>query len=204
MKIKNWAKFQHFKNRRPPWIKLHREILDQRDINMISDRSFRVLINCWLLASEDRELEGSLPTIADIAFRIRMHEKHIIEALQELSNFIDASDIKMISERYQVGPPETEGETETENKKICIKCRFDDFWHYWPVKRNKQKARAAWKNKRLDEYVETLITDVQNRIKHDKQWINGFIPHCSTYLNGQRWEDEYEATNSNAKEIKRR
>ncbi len=28
-RIKNWDKFQHFKNRRPPWIKLHREILDQ-------------------------------------------------------------------------------------------------------------------------------------------------------------------------------
>ena len=34
MRIKNWAQFQHFKDRSPPWIKLHREFLDDYDINM--------------------------------------------------------------------------------------------------------------------------------------------------------------------------
>ena len=116
MRIKNWSKFQHFKNRRPPWIKLHREILDQRDINEISDRSFRVLINLWLLASEDRELNGNLPSIEDIAFRTRISESDIINAIQELGSFVDHSDISVISERYQVGPPETETETEGETE----------------------------------------------------------------------------------------
>ena len=199
MRIKNWAKFQHFKNRRPPWIKLHREILDQRDINVISDRSFRVLINCWLLASEDRELEGILPTIQDIAFRVRIEEKYIVESLQELTNFIDSTDVILISERYQVGPPETE--TETENKKTCIRSSakkyangadFERFWIVWPDKRNKKKARDVFIRKKFSiTDVDELIADVELRKRSDKRWLGGFIPHCSTYLNGERWEDEY-------------
>jgi hypothetical protein len=112
MRIKNWKKFQHFKDRRPPWIKLHREILEQRDINAISDKSFRVLVLLWLLASEDEDKNGNLPEMEDIAFRLRMKEKEITQSLQELGAWIDYSDIKEISDRYQDVPTETEAETE--------------------------------------------------------------------------------------------
>ncbi len=30
-RIKGWVKFQHFKDRRPPWIKLYRDILEDPD-----------------------------------------------------------------------------------------------------------------------------------------------------------------------------
>ena len=116
MRIKNWKKFQHFKDRRPPWIKLHREILDQRDITMISDCSFRILVGLWLLASEDDDMEGKLPSIPDIAFRLRIEEAKIIKHLPELSPWVEQDDISTISERYQVGLPETETETETETE----------------------------------------------------------------------------------------
>jgi len=116
MKIKNWNKFQHFKDRRPPWIKLHRDILEQRDINMISDRSFRVLVGLWLLASEDEAMEGGLPPIDDIEFRLRIPKSQIQKALTELDAFVIQDDIKAISERYQDDEPETETETETEGE----------------------------------------------------------------------------------------
>ncbi len=121
MKIKNWKEFQHFKDRRPPWIKLHRDILERRDINMISDCSFRVLVCLWLLASEDKNMEGTLPPIADISFRLRISEDKITESFKELTHFIDVGDITTISPRYQSDEPETETEaykeeTETEKK----------------------------------------------------------------------------------------
>lgn len=113
MKVKNWKKFQHFKDRCPPWIKLHREILDQRDIMMISACSFRLLTCLWLLASEDENKAGELPEIEDISFRLRMPVVEIIPLLQELLPWLEDSDISAISARYQDGPPETETETET-------------------------------------------------------------------------------------------
>jgi len=27
LRVKNWGKFQHYKDRNPPWIKLHRGLL---------------------------------------------------------------------------------------------------------------------------------------------------------------------------------
>lgn len=111
MRIKDWNKFQHFKDRRPPWIKLHRETLDQRDIMMISSCHFRLLICLWMLASEDEEKEGRLPSIEDISFRIRMPEKEIAQLILGLTKWVLNVDIKAISERYQLGLPETETET---------------------------------------------------------------------------------------------
>lgn len=116
MKIKNWKEFQHFKDRRPPWIKLHRDILERRDINTISDCSFRVLICLWLLASEDKDMEGNLPPVADISFRLRIPEDKISESLKELTHFIDIDDIKTIPPRYQDDVPEEETEKEEEKE----------------------------------------------------------------------------------------
>lgn len=123
MRIKNWKKFQHFKNRRPPWIKLHRDILEQRDINLISDRSFRVLIGIWLLASEDEKMNGTVPPVDEIAFRLRKSESDVVESLQELKKFFVSDDINPISDGYQVDDKtislarSRETETETEKRK---------------------------------------------------------------------------------------
>jgi len=117
VKIKNWQELQHFKDRSPPWIKLYREILYQRDIMMISDRNFKVLICLWLLASEDKERSGNLPPISDIAFKLRLSENDIRQSFQGLSDFLIFDDIDMISERYQDDAPETEREGETERER---------------------------------------------------------------------------------------
>ena len=121
VRIKNWTQHQHFKDRNPPWIKLHREILDRRDISVISDRSFRTLISLWLLASEDKQLVGNLPSIEDIAFRLRTSIDNIIKDLQELKDFLIDCDITTISERYQNESPETETETEERQRESVQK-----------------------------------------------------------------------------------
>jgi hypothetical protein len=117
IKIKNWHEFQHFKDRCPPWIKLHRSILEQRDISVISDCSFRVLVMLWLLASEDKDKSGTLPSIDDISFRTRIPKYIIIKSLEELKPFLILDDITVISERYQSDAPETETETEKKREK---------------------------------------------------------------------------------------
>lgn len=68
---------------------------------------------------------------------------------------------------------------------------FDDFWKIYPVKRNKKRAKDIWKRKRYDEIAPFILEDIQKRIKNDMQWHNkAFIPHASTYLLNERWEDE--------------
>lgn len=178
MKIKNWNTFQHFKDRRPPWIKLHREILDQRDINMISDRSFRVLVGLWLLASEDEHMEGRLPEIDDICFRLRMGKPCIIKALKELEPFLYQNDIKVISKQYQDDVPETEERqrTETYKKEKDALPHFipKDAWDLYCQHRGKKftsKAKAlalkkleAW-HKEGQNIEEILNNSVMNNWK---------------------------------------
>jgi len=65
---------------------------------------------------------------------------------------------------------------------------FDDFWHHWPKKTDKQKAEKAWnKLKVTDELYQQIINHCTKAyLTTEKK----FIPNPSTYLNNARWEDE--------------
>ena len=113
MKIKNWSKFQHFKDRRPPWIKLYRDLLDDIDWHQLDPLASKVLVMCWLIASEE---DGNIPDSKTLAFRLRMSEKQTSECISKLSHWLEHDDINAISERYQDDAPETETERETEKE----------------------------------------------------------------------------------------
>jgi len=114
MKIKNWSKFQHFKDRKPPWVKLYRDILDDIEWHELDATASKVLVMCWLIASED---DGNLPNTKTLAFRLRMSEKQTLECLNKLSHWLEQDDIDVISTGYQDDLLETERETETETKR---------------------------------------------------------------------------------------
>ncbi len=162
-RIKNWSDFQHFKDRRPPWIKLHRDILENRDISSISDCSFRVLVGIWLLASEDKEMLGTLPNIDDIAFRLRIEKPKVIKALKELDKFILDDDINPISDGYQDDVPEVETEKRQRRGKEEIELVFE-FWkttmnHLRSVMDDKRKKliTTALKNYSTDDLKLAII-----------------------------------------------
>ena len=192
--VRNWLQFQHYKHRNPPWIKLHYEVLSSRDWVSLNDESRVLAIACMLIASRN---EGRVPDDPDYVQRVSyLNKKPNFNPLIKCGFLECASTCKRLRTNADT---ELELETETETERDCVKPngstppqRFEDFWKHWPVKRNKQKALSAWKTKKLDESADDLIADIENRMKHDKQWKQGFIPHCSTYLNGHRWEDEYE------------
>jgi hypothetical protein len=76
------------------------------------------------------------------------------------------------------------------------KSRFGEFWDAWPTgqrKRDRHKAMQAWQRHRLDALADMIITDVTRRATDDQQWLRGYAPLPTTYLNGRRWEDEFAA-----------
>ena len=113
MRIKNWNRFQHFRDRKPPWVKLYRDLLDDRDWHNLEPKAAKMLVMLWLLASEN---DGHLPSDEDIAFRLRLSIQQVKHDISKLSHWLEQSDIKLISGGYQDDPLETEGETETEGK----------------------------------------------------------------------------------------
>jgi hypothetical protein len=73
---------------------------------------------------------------------------------------------------------------------------FDEFWKEYPRKVNKKESLTAWKKAKLPP-LETLL-NVLNKHKESEQWTkdNGkFIPHPSTWLNKERWNDELSSDN---------
>ena len=52
LRVKGWARFQHYKHRRPPWIRLYRELLDDVTWHRLPVASRALAPMLWLLASE--------------------------------------------------------------------------------------------------------------------------------------------------------
>ena len=70
---------------------------------------------------------------------------------------------------------------------------FDLFWAAYPIKKAKKKARQIWEREQLDSQAQQLINHVQMMLTKDKLWKVGIgIPHPTTYLNQERWDDEPE------------
>jgi hypothetical protein len=170
MKIKNWTKFQHFKDRRPPWVKLYRDILDDIEWHELDPLAAKVLVMLWLIASED---EGRIPDTKTLAFRLRLTEVKTKEVVIKLSHWLEQDDINVISDVYQHDPLETERETETETKKdknkrgsrlaldfcftkewedFCQQTRpelspvktFDQFKDYWIAQAGQKGVKLDW------------------------------------------------------------
>lgn len=98
IRVKNWGKFQHFKDRSPPWIKLYRDLLDDMEWHELDAEAAKALVSIWLIASEK---EGELPDIKKLAFRMRMHVSTLESIIFQLSHWLERDDINVISERYQ-------------------------------------------------------------------------------------------------------
>lgn len=58
LRVKNWDEFQHYKDRSPPWIKLHRTLLDDYEFSALPDDTKAHLMLIWVLASQ---LSGRVP-----------------------------------------------------------------------------------------------------------------------------------------------
>ena len=198
--IAHWDRYQHYKSRNPPWVKLHRSLLSDRAFAELSDYASKLLILLWLIGSEsnDGTIKGD---IEDIAFRVHRDSTDVLPALQELAlrGFIqmgtdDASNV--LAECLQVAPESCpEGETETEKKQTRRKRRVypSEFEVVWNLHRRGPKAKAfeEWRAavggvitqeelvKALRGYVATLTADFQG-------------VHLFRYIKDQRWEEAHE------------
>jgi hypothetical protein len=188
MKIRNWGKFQHYKHRRPPWIRLYRELLDDRHWHALSGDASKLLINLWLLAADTNN--GLLPEVEDIAFRLRMPPKLVSKLIGELSHWLtlDASDLLAECERVATTETETETETEGETESECRAEFLNAFWPTYPNKVGKPNALTAYLKARKKASKEEISRGLDNYLRDkppDRQWCNP-----ATWLNQERWGDE--------------
>lgn len=113
-RIKNWDKYQHYKNRRPAWIKLYRDLLDDIEWFSLSDGASKLLVMCWLIASE---ADGELPGVEELSFRVRMDKKKLSALLSSLSHWIEEDASNLLADCKQPAILEREKEREEEKER---------------------------------------------------------------------------------------
>ena len=132
LKPKKWETFQHYRDRCPPWIKLHRDLLNDREFMCLPLASKALAPLLWLLASESKD--GCFQADSDeLEFRLRIASKDIDAGLKPLIDkgfFVIASGV--LAECLQDAIPEreteTEGETEKRQKKQPRGARLPADW----------------------------------------------------------------------------
>lgn len=91
---KNWKSFQHYKERTPSWIKLHKGLMTDFEFVRLPVASRALAPMLWLLASEYEE--GAIDaSLEKIAFRMHMSVEDLQAALTPLidAGFFDASEM---------------------------------------------------------------------------------------------------------------
>lgn len=202
---KNWAVFQHYKDRCPPWIKLHRDLLNNREFMRLPLASKALAPLLWLLASESKTGEFDA-SVEELCFRLHMTEAEVVAGLKPLIDkgfFTGASNVLADCNRLAIPETETEREGETEKSTPKpprglsvnqeIKSLFEKFWQYYPKKVGKDAALKAFTKRKPDEKLLLQMLKALAVQKGQPNWIKEdgqYIPNPATWLNQGRWEDQ--------------
>lgn len=208
MTPKNWKTFQHYSDRKPAWIKLHRALLDDYTFSCLPLASQALAPRLWLLASEydDGKITAGLD---EIAFRVHCTVEALVDALEPLIKsefFID--DSGLLAPRKQSAMPERERETQvqTEEEKDSRSLRSRDsdvsrvnlatdwpsdyreqFWRQYPRKVGKRSVFKKLDVLRREGLAFSVLMAGVAKIPIGEP---KFIPHPITWLNQGRWDDE--------------
>ena len=210
LRVKNWAKFQHYKERNPPWVKLHYEMLTSRDWVALDDASRVLAIACILIASRDETHQGIISDDPDYIKRVAyLHKKPDFEPLISCG-FLECASVALAdaSTLHTNATPETyrtETEKETEKKESVSGGRvatrperneaFEDFWKTYPS-RGKGANPKTPARKLFEAAVKsgvgpgTIITALAKGAGYDRDKIGTeYIPQAVKWLRDRRWED---------------
>ena len=117
LKPKNWAIFQHYKNRLPPWIKLHRDLLTDRKFMSLPIASKALAPMLWLLASEE---ENSIfdASFEELQFRLHISKKEYEDGIKPLidNGFFEVVS-RVLADCLQVATPERDRDRERDKER---------------------------------------------------------------------------------------
>jgi len=179
IKPKNWVDFQHYKDRSPPWIKLHHRLLDNYEFHLMQDASKSLAMCLWLIASE--HLDGEIDaTPSKLSFRLRMPEDKIKKSLKELieNGFFTAVEdaSTMLAERKHVAPldrEEAEVETETETALSSPAAPKNDFVPYEKI--------VSLYHEHLPTCPKVAKLTAKRKGQIAARWKSGDIPDLDTW-----------------------
>lgn len=189
-RVKNFQRFQHYRDRRPPWIKLYASLLSDMEFNALTEIQQLHLIKIWILASQNKNIlvYDSRTIRRQLALRSRLSLEVFVKAgfleLIELSD-LDAS--KML----QPSPTSTEGYKEenhiygldaSKSGQASIgesdrpSALFRQFWDIWKNRVHKVDSMKWFLANPMSEEGFALVCKAAKnyigQVEHDR--LNGF------------------------------
>ena len=208
LQVLRWKEFQHYGTiRRPPWIKLHRQLLDNRQWHELSADAAKLLVECWLLASEGHEgaLVGNV--IDDLCWRLHRREETILPMLKELAaagfislDYHGKGSVLAPGKLDAPSEPRSVEEKRVDKRRVrALRKKYSSaFEEVWKIHGRGSKVKAA------EEYSAA----VGNGVTHDVivSQLSGYVAaelrlddsppfkgqHLFRWLKEGRWEEEYE------------
>jgi hypothetical protein len=137
LRVKNWTEFQHYRDRDPPWIKLHFSLLSSKDWVTLDDASRVLAIACMLIASRNK---GEVPNDPDYIRRVAYLNKAVnFKPLIDCGFLEDASGCLQVL--ADARPEERREETEADGVAVV----FD----HWKATHDHPQAKLDQKRSRL-------------------------------------------------------
>ncbi|PDT71719.1 hypothetical protein CO683_00740 [Bradyrhizobium ottawaense] len=196
---KNWKSFQHYKDRAPAWIKLHKGLMTDFAFNRLPLASRALAPMLWLLASEyeDGEITAS---VDEIAFRLHVSTAELNSALKPLidSGFFIASDAlaepeqQAIPEKEDIGK-RTRKEEEKEFRAASPSNEdFENFKKDYPKragnygwKAAERKYLALVKTGVSPKAIQTAVRRHAEEMRKLKRIGTEFVPMPASWLNSE-------------------
>lgn len=196
--VKNLEKYQHYKHRNPPWVKLHYAILDDPAFLALDEVQQCRYIKLIMLASRQM---NCISTNSQYLAKVLRTGEHV-----DVTPLIDAG--FLIAHRKRQGSKMLAPPHENRSQSRVEKSReepplppllpkgddgFDQFWKSYPKKKSKGDAEKAWKGLKPTKALLSIILTAVERAKVCPDWTKDggqFIPFPATWLRRKGWEDE--------------
>jgi hypothetical protein len=136
-RVRNWSSYQHVKTRNAPWIKVYSNLLNDLEWHSLPPESAKILINCWLIGSENF---GILPSLKKLAFRLRIAEGEAKDQLDLLTHWIvnEEVDISEVKKKVDYKPMTRRYQ---DDNNVITTCHQDDNNMYIEIEREKETER---------------------------------------------------------------
>lgn len=184
IRVLNWREFQHYKDRDPPWIKLHqRKLLDKPEWRRLSGAGAKLLVDVWMLAAGSKEGEVTLP-LADLGYRLRMPVVRLARGLRELRTvgLVELSK-QMLADAattQALDAPEGEGETEGEEReRTTAEPRVPETTGHIAMANWVRDVGAVWRKAYQGEPPWGKLGKLLLPVKDEPEFLVRFAAYCA-------------------------
>lgn len=214
LRIRNFERFQHYRDRRPPWIKLYRDLWNDPRFFELSEADRYFLISFFVIASQNDNkvppnqswLKREMATRKGVPID-RLLASGWLEWWEQDASKQDASTVlaKSVHDdsivlslaRSRETERETEGDPPVVPQRVTDTVKyppdFEEFWLVYPRHVGKGEALKSWRKIRPSSTLKDTILAAVIQQKESADWTREqgrYIPHPATWLNQSRWDDD--------------